>query len=87
MIFFIDIIGRARPQHEPEILSRIIDHEPGPADALAKAENILSGVHFAGARAVRVLDRNGREIFFRNLHAGRASHGFLAARRSAPLPK
>jgi len=67
MIFFIDVVGPTRPRHEPEILSRIIDHEPGPADALAKAKIILSGVDFAGARAVRVLDREGREIFFRTI--------------------
>ena len=67
MIFFIDVVGPAQPRHEPEILSRIIDHEPGPEHALAKAKIILSGVDFAGARAVRVLDREGREIFFRKV--------------------
>jgi hypothetical protein len=64
MIFFIDVVGPVRPDNEPEILSRIIDHEPGPEDALEKAKILLSGVHFAGARAVRVLDHDGREIFF-----------------------
>jgi len=67
MIFFIDVVGPTRPRHEPEILSRIIDHESGPEHALAKARIILSGVDFVGARAVRVLDCDGREIFFRKV--------------------
>jgi len=67
MIFFIDVVGSGRPGHEPDVLSRIIDHEPGPEEALAKAKILLSGVDFAGARAVRVLDHDGREIFFRQL--------------------
>ena len=67
MIFFIDVVGAVRPENEPEILSRIIDHEPGPKDALAKAKTLLSGVQFAGASAVRVLDHDGKEIFFRKV--------------------
>jgi hypothetical protein len=67
MIFFIDVVGPARSHHEPEILSRIIDHGLGPEDALAKAKIILSGVKFVGAQAIRVLDRDGREIYFHEL--------------------
>ncbi len=67
MIFFIDVVGAPRPQDEPEILTRIIDHEPGPGAAKKKARAILTGVDFIGARAVRVLDHTGREIFSRPL--------------------
>jgi hypothetical protein len=63
MIFFIDVIGAPRPPQEPEILSRIIDHDSSAAEAKRKARAILTGVDFVGARAVRVLDRDGREIF------------------------
>ena len=63
MIYFIDILGSRDGSDNPEILSRIIDHESNPYEAKRKAASILVGVSFAGADAVRVLDRDGIEIF------------------------
>ena len=63
MIYFIDILGSRERDGQPEILSRIIDHEPDAGDAMRKAASILAGVSFVGADAVRVLDRDGIEIF------------------------
>jgi hypothetical protein len=62
MIYFIDILGW-RGGDQPEILSRIIDHEPDARGAKLKAAQVLAGVTFVGARAVRVLDRDGTEIY------------------------
>jgi hypothetical protein len=62
MIYFIDILGSRDGSDNPEILSRI-DHESNPDEAKRKAASILVGVSFAGADAVRVLDRDGIEIF------------------------
>jgi hypothetical protein len=63
MIYFIDILGSRERDGQPEILSRIIDHESDPGDAKRKAASILAGVSFVGADAVRVLDHDGVEIF------------------------
>jgi hypothetical protein len=63
MIYFIDIVGSRRGNDQPEILSRIIDHESNPDDAKRKAASVLAGVSFVGADVVRVLDRDGIEIF------------------------
>jgi hypothetical protein len=63
MIYFIDVLGARRRGDQPEILSRIIDHEPDAREAKRKAAKILAGVTFVGAAAVRVLDRDGVEIF------------------------
>lgn len=63
MIYFIDILGARPGGGRPEILSRIIDHEPDAGHAKRKAAKILAGVTFVGAAAVRVLDRDGVEIF------------------------
>ena len=63
MIYFIDILGSRGGSDNPEILSRIIDHESSPDEAKRKAASILVGVSFVGADAVRVLDRDGIEIF------------------------
>jgi hypothetical protein len=63
MIYFIDILGSRPGDGQPEILSRIIDHETDADGAKRKAAKILAGVTFVGADAVRVLDRDGIEIF------------------------
>jgi hypothetical protein len=63
MIYFIDILGSRDDSGSPEILSRIIDHESSPDEVKRKATSILVGVSFVGADAVRVLDRDGVEIF------------------------
>ena len=63
MIYFIDILGSRDGSDNPEILSRIIDHESNLDEAKRKAASILVGVSFVGADAVRVLDRDGIEIF------------------------
>jgi len=67
MIYFIDIVRASQQEHEPEILSRIIDHESSADDAKQRARAILAGVTFVGAEGVRVLDQNGREIFRQSL--------------------
>ena len=63
MIIIIDILGPARGDDEPEILSRIIDHARSGRDVRKKARRILAGVDSIGARGVRVLDRDGTQIF------------------------
>ena len=69
MIIIIDILGPARGDDEPEILSRIIDHARSGRDVRKKARRILAGVDSIGARGVRVLDRDGTQIFSHHLAA------------------
>jgi hypothetical protein len=63
MIYFIDILGARGDDGQREILSRIIDHDSDIREVKQKAANILAGVSFVGADAVRILDRDGIEIY------------------------
>ena len=69
MIFIIDVLGPAQGEDEPHILGRIIDHARSSRVVTKKAQRLLAGVDFVGARSVRVLDHDGMQIFSHHVEA------------------
>ena len=67
-LYIIDIVGAPLPSQQSEILSRILRHAVNREDAQQQAMQVIEGVSFAGADAVRVLTNDGIEIFFWRLN-------------------